>query len=66
MSGSVGGADAAPYATNVVTGNAPKRRFSADLKVEHYRRAISITTLSHEWSCTRDDVLAAAASELCC
>ena len=62
MSGSVGGAGAAPYATDDATGNASKR-FSTDLKPEHLRRAISVTRLQHEWSCSRDDVLAAVASE---
>ena len=61
MSGSVGGAGPAPCATDDVTENA--REFSSRLAVEHYRRAISIEWLSQDWSCTRDDVLAAVKSE---
>jgi hypothetical protein len=61
MSGSVGGAGPAPCATDDVTENA--REFSSRLAVEHYRRAISIKWLSQDWSCTRDDVLAAVKSE---
>jgi hypothetical protein len=61
MSGSVGGAGPAPCATDGVTENA--RDFSSCLAVEHHRRAISVERLSQDWSCTRDDVLAAVKNE---